>query len=167
MTEFTQDEPSGETSKTRRDKRSTPSVQFAEKNGCADGWTMAVPTCFRPALDIQLTVRVKNKKKGLEWTEGSPPIYEFGVGDVFYDNSAAYEQDWRKTLKVLKFAVQVEDARPDVLVGAGKSDGMVVASVYAPTRDCRGVERKVQHRMSQSQFVELLKFGRLPDGKQL
>ncbi len=75
--------------------------------GFAVGWRMAVRETFREALDIKQIPRRVNGNTEMLWTQGN--LYDFQVGDTFYDSQLACT-DWTRGLKELKLSVQIQSA---------------------------------------------------------
>ena len=65
-------------------------------DGYASGWEFAVNEVFKDSLDIKKTDKTINKKTFKIWTQGI--LYNFDVGDVFYNNILGYE-NWLSFLK--------------------------------------------------------------------
>ncbi len=82
------------------------------------GWAFAVRMpAFAPAFDIALTPRTKTdihtgkKWKVMRWTQGSPPEYEFDVGDVFHYPAAVAEGgEWGSWPQIVSLQVKDSDA---------------------------------------------------------
>jgi hypothetical protein len=55
------------------------------ENGFASGFTVAVPDCFRNALNNG----------------------QFSEGDILYSNKSAYEKVWNEALKDLQYSIEV------------------------------------------------------------
>lgn len=155
------------------------SVDWA--NGYAAGWKMAVPPCFREALDIRWSPRVKDvlgadgkpvmgedgkpqREEVSVLTEGVPPLYSFQPGYTLYDTRAAYEGCWGDSLRKIGFGLVVESARPDTWAEDAKADGLVTFQVWRPKRDRSGLARGEEQTVSQAAFVEILRSGKLPRG---
>jgi hypothetical protein len=130
---------------------------------------MAIPECFRSALDIQLTARVEKnpttgeKRERMVWTEGRPPIYKFVRGDTLYNTKAVYDRAWVDALADVTTSFRVEEAEPDQPDGrASKIAGWIVLREYRPRQNRSGIDFVKKHRMTQGQFVSALKTGLLP-----
>jgi hypothetical protein len=156
-----------------RNRRSTD-LLATFPNGYAAGWAMAVPECFRDALDIKLTERIqKHPETGkaltvMVWTQGKPPIYSFSAGDILYDTSLAYGSKWSNALAKISVSLQVESAVPDKLSTAtSKIGGWVYFSEYHPVADGSRLGLVAKHRMTQDEFVATLKKATLPNGTSL
>jgi hypothetical protein len=148
------------------------SANFADDY--AAGWFMAVHSCFRSSLDIELTPRMKKdpetgkNREEMVWTQGTPPIYNFACGDILYDAKKVYGRTWGDTLADISVLLQVVEAAPDEPDSLkSKVAGFVVAREYRPRSDQSGVDFVKTHRMTQDEFVATLKTGLLPDGKRL
>ena len=160
------------TPKGRGIRSATLSVNFVD--GHAAGWFMAVPECFRSALDIEMTERVhkdpvtgKKSKKSI-WTEGQPQIFKFATGDMLHDIRIRHEGEWGDAMRDISVGLKVARAVPDELgEGTTKISGWVSVAVYRPRPDRSLIHVVATHRMTQTEFVHLLKTGRLPDGTRL
>jgi hypothetical protein len=121
------------------------SIEFSNTisgiNGYAAGWFFLVNAALRPALDILYTPTVR----GATWTEGAPPLYQFGPGDSIESRCG-------------QWYVQVKRGAPDT---PGKP-GSVEIHIYAPNTDIPSLRWKVygEYIISQTDFVELLKTGK-------
>lgn len=60
--------------------------------GWCVGWVFAVPPTMATALDIQLTPRITDGHKRLEWTQGS--AFDFHTGYTIYDNPIMTSSDY-------------------------------------------------------------------------
>jgi len=156
----------GEPRKNRVDRSTKLSVTFSE--GYVEGWTIRVLEAFKEALDIRLTELIrsdpenpKSKQTILAWTEGLPPCYAFGPGDIFYDTRAAYELPWGEALSRLGFAIQIQEASPDDFGEGRKQPGWVRANIYRPDRSGGALRFEREILVSQDEFVNILKTGDL------
>jgi len=133
----------------------------------AEGWYMCVPPCFNGALDIKLTERSKDKKKGLEWTQGSS--FSFNRGDTLYDTSAAYNV-WSEALKSIGLCVQVNaasNAADNSKENNGPSAGSVTFSMLIPNSDRTKLVHIGEHTLTQDDFVRFLIMGLTADMKDI
>jgi hypothetical protein len=128
-------------------------------NGYADGWFMAVKECYRNQLDIKLTERKKDKQSYLEWTQG--PYYSFAEGHLFYDTPKAYKK-WGQALKAIKIACKITSATPTILdKNKNLVEGVVNFTIYKPDKECESLIAARDYKVSQGEFVNFLKTGRL------
>ena len=81
--------------------------------GYADGWKFIVRPCNYSALDIKMMPRTKNGKTINVLTQGI--YYEFKSGSIFYDNIAAYEENWGIASEKVKYSIQITESIPNVL----------------------------------------------------
>ena len=79
------------------------------RDGFADGWEMAVGTCFRDALDIKHTDKMTGGRKVRGWTQGG--TFAFAQGDTLYDTPQAYQR-WDVALQSIGKAYQVLGGAP-------------------------------------------------------
>ncbi len=128
-------------------------------NGYADGWFMAVKECYRNQLDIKLTERKKNKQSYLEWTQG--PYFSFAEGHLFYDTPKAYKK-WGQALKAIRIACKITSATPSILnKNKNLVEGVVNITTYKPDKECESLITVRNYKVSQREFVNFLKTGRL------
>jgi hypothetical protein len=156
--------------------RRTENFGIIFKNGMADEWVFGVPEAFKLTLDILHYWYVDKKKteelrRVLEptnsngekrptayrsaWSRGSPPVRSFAEGHIFYDPPAVRQMVWSDALKVLRRAVQVCKAEPDI---KGGPEGWVrfVINYY----DEGGyVARTEEQILSQAEFEWFLRGG--------
>lgn len=141
-----------------RKKRTTDSIaEFNE--GYALDWAFAVPTCFRPALDIVLAERVRDGARVHLWTQGN--AYAFRAGDTLHYAHRPVPSDWAEALQHIQLTVQVKDA-----VAASDSEGFVHFQAYKPDLQAGQLVPSGVHECTQREFVALLRHGALstPDG---
>ena len=144
-----------------RKKRTTDLIaEFNE--GYALDWAFAVPTCFRPALDIALTERVRDGARVHLWTQGD--AYAFRAGDTLHYAQQPVSSDWAKALQHIQLTVQVKDA-----VAASDDEGFVRFQAYKPDLQAGQLVPSGVHECTQNEFVRLLRHGALPtpDGETL
>ena len=135
--------------------------------GYADGWKFIVRTCNYPDLDIDYTT------KNLILTQGKR--YNFKIGEIFFDNIAAYKEIWQDALKKINFCVQIDSVTeslsvPEVIFDDGKFInqiteiyGVVDFSLYKTNDYCTALEKIKNFSCGQDEFVELLKIGEFAD----
>lgn len=141
---------------SRRVVRSTKLLAVFQ-NGLAVGWRMAVPECFRAALDIRLTPRIVAKEVVMTWTQGR--MFAFKEGDTLY-NVLSPEGDWSLRLATLELCVQVQRAAPARYVGRRFDPGSVNFSVLRPNTERTGVVVDGNAiECSQHAFVDFLRTG--------
>lgn len=118
-------------------------------------WFMFVPICFNAALDIQQTTRVIEKRKTLQWTQGS--TFSFSVGDIIYDTPKAYEK-WSVALKHVRYCFQITDSTPVAPANASaqRKPGKVTFDLFSPNETRTSLKRRSSHDMTQDEFVRLL-----------
>jgi hypothetical protein len=168
---------------TKRLKRSLNHIANFE-NGYAVDWYFAIPECFKSELDIKLTARkvpliidgkeqyeiVKTPKGNdkrqrlvvslFTWTQGKE--YCFAEGHTFYDTPKAYLQ-WDEALLHIKIACHILQATPSKLDENGKLvKGFVKCKLSKPDRSKKSLKTIGEHTMSQDEFVNFLKTGKLP-----
>lgn len=83
-------------------------TDFAQ--GFAEGWGMAVGSCFRDALDIRQTEKVAGGKKARVFTQGG--TFSFSQGDTLYDTPRAYDEEWGTALQSIGTAYQIIGGTP-------------------------------------------------------
>lgn len=157
----------------RKDNRSaTPSVHF--EDGYAKGWFMAVGECFRGALDLEKSLRVLTDPLTLEKrevqmvTEGNPPLYSFSPGDLIHNTKKMDGGRWGDALPNVRASLQVARAVPDKLGADGSViQGNVVARLFRRANDGSRIEFSETLRISQREFVRVLRTGDLPNGSKL
>jgi hypothetical protein len=128
-------------------------------NGYAHGWFMAVKECYRNELDIKYSERKKDKHSFFEWTQG--PYFSFAEGDLFYDSPKAYKK-WGQALKAIKIACKISSATPTILnKNKNLVEGVVNFTIYKPDKECESLIAVQDYKVSQREFVNFLKTGRL------
>jgi len=158
----------------RRIQRRSKKLIAEFEDGYAKDWAMAVPTCFRTALDIKPRAATRKgaavEKDGqqITWMQGIR--FAFTQGDTLYDTREAYTKKWSDALKSIKVVIKVMDGRPsEPSLNEGAEDetplqpgepGYLKAQIYRPTEDRSGIIPDQVIECSQSQFVELLRTGR-------
>jgi hypothetical protein len=144
-------------------RQSRPEKLIAEfEGGYAKGWFMAIGEHYRNELDISLSERKKNKVSYFVWTQG--PYFCFSVGNVFYDNKAAYEDIWQKAIKKISVACQIISATPCKLNDNGDFiDGAVEFKVFYKNNSGDGLVLAETQKSTQTKFVNFLKTGKLID----
>jgi hypothetical protein len=136
---------------TSRAIRSEELLLKLPEAGTGEGWRMQVPPCFNTSLDLRQTVRIKNKRQELVWTQGS--WFAFEKGDTFYDDVRGYEP-WQPAS--FSLCVQIRDARP-VSVNDGRRDpGIVNVDLFRPNNGGASVERAGSKCFTQDSFVRFL-----------
>jgi len=80
-------------------------------DGFAAGWHVAVPSCFRDALDIVWRKRSAASEAQSLWVQGG--AFDFKRGDTLYDTASAYES-WDAARESVHFGLVVTDATPAV-----------------------------------------------------
>jgi hypothetical protein len=147
--------------KRKREKRSRELiVEFEE--GYAKGWCFAVGEAFKDQLDIKYTERIDEgtKRKVLCWTQG--PFYAFGEGHIIYDTPKAYLQ-WSEALKHIKVACEVIRGTPNSLNENGEFvNGHVYFKLSEPNRNRTSLEPVGNYQITQNEFVDFLKTGKVP-----
>jgi hypothetical protein len=105
--------------------------------------------------------RLKQKSRPvLKWTQGR--FYCFAEGHVIYDSPKAYEGEWKESVKHFKFRVEVVRATSNDLDSSNQfQDGWVTFTVSEPSKDEIRMNRLGQYNVTQTDFVEFLKHGRL------
>ncbi|NQT88275.1 hypothetical protein HQ560_16020 [bacterium] len=137
-------------------------------DGCTAGWHVAVPACFRDALDIKWTERKKDKVGEWKWIQAS--AFSFRPGDTLYDSPKAYGT-WAGALGQLRFALVVTDASPAVPAKPAsvapetaedvpRAPGVVAFDVLEPNEQRTALVRTAQQTLSQDEFVRFLVCGR-------
>jgi len=127
-------------------------------------WFMCVPLCFNKALDIKQTT----VEGPVNWTQGS--MFSFGTGDILYDTPEAYVE-WRRALRHMKLAVQVEEATDAVPEKRGRHEalrvsrnpGSVLFRFLCPNRNQSSLVHRGQSVLTQDEFVRFLIVG--PDAR--
>jgi hypothetical protein len=116
--------------------------------GFADGWYIALKESFKKELDIKLT--------GINriWTQG--PYFCFSEGQVFYDSREGYNC-WREALKKVNVACQIIAATPNTRV----IEGSVQIVMFKPDEERTTLFPYVGYNLSQDNFVDFLKTGKL------
>jgi hypothetical protein len=117
------------------------------KDGIADGWAFGVGEAFRKQLDIKWDVA------WMAWIQGSPPLFCFDVGHVFYDPPYS-----RETAHARRRTAQVMEARSDELP---KSGWVKIKLCYFENGKAI---RSDSHNLSQVEFVAFLQTGMMPAG---
>ena len=164
----------------RRIQRRSKKLIAEFEGGYAKGWAMAVPTCFRTALDIKPRAATRKDaavgKDGqkITWMQGIR--FTFTQGDTLYDTPEAYSKKWSEALKSIKVMIRVMDGRPaepslneraeDETPLQPGEPGYLKAQIFRPTEDRSGILPDQVIECSQGEFVELLRTGktRLLDG---
>jgi hypothetical protein len=83
------------------------------------------------------------------------------VGDTLYDSPDAYRMPWGAALKHFNLSCKVVSAVPDSPEGGG--GGSVVFRLLRPNKDRTALESdNKEHELSQGDFVEFLKTGKMP-----
>ena len=150
------------------------------KNGYANNWKFIVRPCNYSNLDIieQMLLapkekRGKNSKKIPTLTQGK--IYNFERGEVFYDNDAAYSEEWGIALEKINVALRIDSATNssafrEVVLKEDKFVnvllpiyGIVNFSVYKPNPEHSKMEKIESYSCRQDEFVYLLKDGIFAD----
>jgi hypothetical protein len=127
--------------------------------GYAEGWFMAVKECYRNELDIKFTERKKDNKSYSEWTQG--PYYSFAEGHLFYNTPKAYKK-WSQAIKAIKIACKITSASPTILdKNKNLVEGVVNFTIYKPDKGGGSLRAVREYKLSQREFVEFLKTGRL------
>lgn len=152
---------------TAKTKRST-NLNAKFQNGFVDDWYMALTESFKMELDIKLTERKKDKLSYYEWTQG--PYYCFSEGQLIYDTKEAYTC-WQDALKKINLACQIVSAKPNIPIKidnnvTGKSEvrileGYVKFLLFKPDNDRTKLVPYVGYHLSQNDFVNFLKTGKL------
>lgn len=128
----------------------------------SESWYFAVPEAFRPQLDIKKTERVVDGKKEPVWTQGDE--YCFAEGHVIYDTRKAYCQ-WSKALKHIKKIITVLRATPNHRDEDNRLiKGQVTFKISTPNKGKTNIEDIGQYTISQHEFVEFLKTGKMKNG---
>lgn len=178
-------------------RRRTESPNAVFEQGYAQGWRFGVPEAFRACLDISLDLRAdKAANEALAaslgrkpdaserivrpvWTQGSPPAYAFGRGNMLHEPAHAHTLPWAEALPILSRSIVVLDARADDEAapetvddpcdqanddackcdrdGGAARGGWVEFELYH--YDNGQIRHKENRRMSQAGFVQLLQFG--------
>lgn len=100
----------------RRIQRRSKKLIAEFEDGYAKDWAMAVPTCFRTALDIKPRAATRKgaavEKDGqqITWMQGIR--FAFTQGDTLYDTPEAYSKKWSEALKSIKVMVRVMGGQP-------------------------------------------------------
>ncbi|MGE0919469.1 hypothetical protein [Trichlorobacter lovleyi] len=144
------------------------------ENSFAKGWHMAVRDCFKDQLDIRYTPIMetyigedgkKHKKQIYAWTQGR--CYCFTKYHIIYDSVQAYSGIWLECLKYINVAYKVISAIPSYIKsveinGAPKQhliEGFLTFEVLIPNKSKDRLIISKEVSMSQSNFVNLLKYG--------
>lgn len=158
-------------------------------DGYAEGWFFAVGECFKDELDIKFTDRVepvlvdgkvqyveyvdkkgdiKKKKKTRKvkrWTQG--PFYAFAEGHIIFDTPNAY-RPWAEALQYIGLICNIVRATPNDLDASGYLvHGHVTFTLQEPNIDKSELVTIGQYDVSQNQFVEYLRTGKLNSTEQL
>lgn len=155
----------------------TKSLKRAEKttellanfvDGFADGWHMALKESFKMELDIKFTERRKDKISHYEWVQG--PYYCFSEGQLIYDDRNAYT-NWQNALKTVNLACQIVSAQKNIPIKidneeTGKPEfrvleGSVKFLLFKPENERTRLVPYVGYNLSQNEFVNFLKTGKL------
>lgn len=128
---------------------------------------MCVPSCFNNALDIRQTLRKKDGKESLIWTQGS--AFSFKPGDTIYHTPKAYSE-WSEAVRHLCLCIQVHqatDASPEKSIADGgtvpRNPGVVRFSILTSNDHKTAVVKRGDAELTQDEFVRLLIRG--PDGE--
>ena len=132
--------------------------------GFAVGWRLAVPACFRDALDIKWAERRKDGTSVWRWIQGSS--FDFKQGDTLYDVPEA-DGGWGDALRRLGFCIAVTDAspalpakpaavRPETPEDVPRDAGLVAFDVLEPNDSRTSLVRTGQRTLSQDDFVRFL-----------
>jgi hypothetical protein len=119
------------------------SFDIVFRDGVVDGWVFGVVEAFREQLDIRWDARRRT------WTQGSPPLYRFDVGQVFYDPPHS-----RKTACARQRTAQITEARSDEV-----SEWVKIKLWHF--KDGKAIE-PCSHSLLQVEFVAFLLTGQLP-----
>lgn len=150
-----------EKDKPKREIRSLKLIADFE-GGYAKDWYFAVGEAFKDQLDVKLTPRKEKGKEVLKWTQGK--FFTFAEGHVLYDTPKAYLPTWAEALKHIKFRCEVIRAVPCSLDDKGRlNHGSVTFTLSKPTKDRSSLEVIDQYHLTQPQFVEFLKTGKLKE----
>ncbi|UCE04970.1 MAG: hypothetical protein JSW07_15285 [bacterium] len=117
--------------------------------------------------------RIKKKKKSktvMRWTQGN--YYDFEEGQVVYDNPGAYEDPegkiseekytWKEAIKHFNLRVEVVRASPNTIDSDGSfKQGFVTFTLSKPNPKKISLEHIGQYHLTQTDFVDFLKTGRL------
>jgi len=139
----------------RKAKRTTKLIaNFVDEY--AEGWHFAVGQCFRDELDIKFTKRVIKGNHTRIWTQG--PFYCFAVGHVMFE----YPPPWIEKSDPSKLVCQVSAGTPNRLDNDGNFvDGHIAFDLFHHNV---GGNRIGRHYLTQNEFVEFLKTGKMSDG---
>jgi hypothetical protein len=147
----------------KRDRKlETPLSDFPD--GFAAGWHLAVPACFRDALDITWAERKKGGVSAWRWIQGSS--FDFKQGDTIYDVPEA-DGGWGDARHRVGFCVSVTDAspalpakpaavRPETPEDVPRDPGFVTFDVLEPNDGRTALVRTGQRTLSQDGFVRFL-----------
>ena len=146
--------------KKDRGKRSTDLiVNFVD--GFAEGWCFAVGDFFKNELDIKYTQRLVNGKKVMQWTQG--PYYAFAEGHIIYDTPKAYLA-WNQALEHINLICEVVRAEPNIFDENNVfRNGTVMFNLSKPNASKTDIEDIGAYHLSQDDFVEFLKSGKLDE----
>ena len=147
----------------KRDRKlETPLSDFPD--GVGAGWYLAVPACFRDALDITWAERKKSGVSAWRWIQGGS--FGFKQGDTLYGVAEA-DGDWGDALHRLGFCVAVTDAspalpakpaavRPETPEDVPRDPGFVTFDVLEPNDRRTALVSTGQRTLSQDEFVRFL-----------
>jgi hypothetical protein len=147
----------------KRDRKlETPLSDFPD--GVAAGWHMAVPACFRDALDITWAERRKGGASVWQWIQGSS--FDFKQGDTLYDTRKA-EGTWADALRHLGLCIVVTDAspalpakpaavRPETPEDVPRDTGFVTFDILEPDGNRTALVTAGQRTLSQDAFIRFL-----------
>lgn len=135
-------------------------------DGFTVGWYMAIKDTFKNELDIKYLPRQKQKKTYYEWSQG--PYFSFSEGQIIYNTPKGYET-WSVALKHINIACQIVEAKPNTPAKKELADGSkyVVENGYVkflllkPNNDRSSLEGFVCYNLSQNDFVDFLRSGRI------
>jgi hypothetical protein len=165
----------GATMSERRIQRRSKKLIAEFEDGYAKDWAMAVPACFRTALDIKPRAATRKRaaagkgEQQITWMQGIR--FAFTQGDTLYDTQAAYTKKWSEAMKTIKVVIQVMDGQPaEPSLNESADDetplqpgepGYLKAQIYRPSEDSSRIVPAEVLECSQEQFVELLRTGKM------
>ncbi|WP_366655306.1 hypothetical protein [Fodinicurvata sp. EGI_FJ10296] len=139
-------------------------LSFCGPNGGLPGWHFHVDAAFKGALDLVGSVNSVRARLNPDhmYSQGVPPAYAFGRGDILYDHPGAKLTSWSNTLRSAKRLIEVADARPDIPTIQGTvTPGEVQFREFRIRNE--NLEMVRVNRTTQCGFVDLLKYGESSD----
>jgi len=142
-----------EPEKKKRVKRSPELLADFEEKGLAKDWVFAVKYSFKPALDIRLTERIKDKKPYWVWTQGGN--FKFKIGYTLYNSPEGWPHP---NVTAWVQITEASDVVPETKHSAGHP-GLVIFDLYFRHIDGTAIKDDKPKICTQDEFVQFLQTG--------